>query len=157
MYPEIKGTSGKDLFISIHHDSVQPQFLTRQVAGAKRYACSEKASGFSIFVSRTNRFFAGSLAYARKLGEALVAQGLRPTLHHAEPIPGEKRLLLDEKLGIYAFDELVVLREADSPAVLLEAGVIVNPREEKLIAKDVFRNKVARGIRDMLKSGESLQ
>lgn len=157
MYPEIKGTSGKDLFISIHHDSVQPQFLTRQGAGAKRYACSEKASGFSIFVSRTNQFFAASLAYARKLGEALVAQGLRPTLHHAEPIPGENRLLLDEKLGIYAFDELVVLREADSPAVLLEAGVIVNPQEEKLIAKDVFRSKVARGIRDMLKSGESLQ
>lgn len=149
----VKFTAGKDLFLSLHHDSVQPQFLTRQPSDAGKPACSDKASGFSLFVSRTNPFFDRSLAYARQLGKSLVAQGLHPALHHAEAIPGENRLLLDPQLGIYAFDELVVLRRAQSPAVLLEAGVIVNPADERLVSSPAFKEKILRAVRQVIENG----
>jgi N-acetylmuramoyl-L-alanine amidase len=43
-------------------------------------------------------------------------------LHHAEPVAGESRELIDRALGIYRYDELAVLRTATMPAVLFEAG-----------------------------------
>ncbi len=141
----VRDTAGKDLFISVHHDSVQPRFLNGQGRNGGR--CSHKASGFSLFVSRKNPFFKESLAAATILGQSLLDQGLRPTLHHAEPIAGENRPLLDGKLGIYAYDELTVLKEARSPAVLLEAGVIVNPVDEKNIRRGEFKEIVARAIK----------
>jgi len=141
----VKETAGRDLFISIHHDSVQPRFLKNTSNGSG--SCSDKASGFSIFVSRSNVFFGKSFAAASRLGRALMAQGLKPTLHHAESIEGENRPLLDKELGIYAFDHLVVLKEANAPALLLEAGVIVNPVDEKTIATEAFKAKIAQAIR----------
>lgn len=145
----VKQSANTDLVLSLHHDSVQPQFLTRQPSGS----CSSRASGFSLFVSRKNPFFDRSLAYARQLGRSLVAQGLRPTLHHGEAIPGENRLLLDPELGIYAFDELVVLQSARAPAVLLEAGVIVNPADERLVGSPAFREKILTAIGRAIESG----
>jgi N-acetylmuramoyl-L-alanine amidase len=53
-------------------------------------------------------------------------------------------------LGIYAYDDLVVLREAHSPAILFEAGVIINPIDEKYIQSDVFKGKVAKAIRTVV-------
>ena len=136
-------SSGKNLLLSIHHDSVQPQFM----AGATH--CSSKASGFGIFVSRLNSDFAGSLKFAKKLGEQMVASGLNPSLHHAEPIAGENRVLLDARLGIYAYDNLVVLRDAKSPALLLECGVIANPLDEERVRSAEFKGKILGAVRSL--------
>ena len=68
---------------------------------------------------------------AELLGETLVARGLTPSLHHAEKISGENRLLLDARLGLYRSDNLEVLKDAPMPAVLLESGIIVNRAEEQ--------------------------
>ena len=54
-------------------------------------------------------------------------------LHHAEKIAGENRELLDAKLGIYRFDDLVVLAKTKIPAVLLEVGVIVDADDEAYV------------------------
>jgi len=67
---------------------------------------------------------------------------LKPTLHHNEDIDGERRLLLDKKLGIYQFDDLKVLKNAHSPAFLFEAGVIVNPKDESLVRSISFKDSV---------------
>lgn len=142
----VKHTKGRNLFISVHHDSVQPRYLTYGAKDGGKPACSDKASGFSIFVSRKNPYYHDSLVFARRLGKSLVAQGLHPSLHHAEPIPGENRPLLDRELGVYAFDDLVVLKEAGSPAILLEAGVIVNPVDEKTVTQEEFKKKVANAV-----------
>jgi N-acetylmuramoyl-L-alanine amidase len=42
--------------------------------------------------------------------------------------------LVDASAGVYRFDELVVLKETRMPAVLLEAGSIINRDEELALA-----------------------
>jgi N-acetylmuramoyl-L-alanine amidase len=134
---------GKDLFVSLHHDSVQKQYLHFDEAHCPY---SEHASGFSLFVSRKNPYFSASLAYAKKIATKLIEQGLHPSTHHSEAIVGENRELLDSALGIYFFDDLKVLKFAKSPAVLVESGVIVNPSEEQLVTTEAYQDKIAKAI-----------
>jgi N-acetylmuramoyl-L-alanine amidase len=142
-----KNSAGKKLFISIHHDSAQQQFI-QYVNGNP---CSNKAEGFSIFVSSKNAFFQESLAIARVLGQSLRNSGLNPSRHHGEKIQGEDRQLLDEKLGIYLFDDLIVLKKAQSPALLLEAGVIISPVDDVRIKTKVYQLKIAEAIAAAIK------
>ena len=72
--------------------------------------------------------------------------GLKPTLHHSEPIKGENRILLDNGLGIYEFNKMTVLRTAEMPAILVECGIIINRKEELLVSSDEFKKKFARAI-----------
>jgi N-acetylmuramoyl-L-alanine amidase len=142
----------KRLFLSIHHDSVQPQFIVRD---ARKRPCSSKAHGYSIFISRKNKHYTQSLSYATSLGTALLTKGLTPTLHHAEKIPGENRELLDSRLGIYLFDDLVVLKNSDAPAVLFEAAVIVHPKDEVRASSKTYRMKIAEAILEMVESNRA--
>jgi len=48
---------------------------------------------------------------------------------------------------MYRFDDLIVLRTANMPAVLLECGVIVNPDEEKELKQPERQSKTVRAIR----------
>jgi N-acetylmuramoyl-L-alanine amidase len=118
------------LFLSVHHDSVQPRYLKQWTVNGKRQLYSDKFQGFSLFYSRKNAKSAESYRFARLLGTAMVARGFSPTLHHAEQIPGEGRTLVDKNLGLYEFGDLLVLKTAAMPAALLECGVIVNRNEE---------------------------
>ena len=77
---------------------------------------SDNFHGYSVFVSDRNPYPAESLQFAELFGEALFAEGLTPSLHHTEPIPGEGKLLIDKRLGLYRFDNLVVLSSASMPA-----------------------------------------
>ena len=69
-----------------------------------------------------------------------------PSLHHAEPIKGEGRPIVDPALGVFRFDGLSVLKSAQVPAVLLEAGVIVNPEEERRLESVVGQQRLVRAI-----------
>lgn len=143
--------SGKSrLLLSLHHDSVQPQYIRAQSAGLGY--CSDKARGFSIFVSRKHSHYRESVRYAEALGAALISRGLTPSLHHAEPIKGENRELLSPDKGIYVFDELYVLKNAKSPALLLEAAVIVNPHETALSGTDAYRRIISEAVFEMLEN-----
>lgn len=126
--------SNANLFLSIHHDSVQPGYLKPWVFNGEKNLYSDMFSGYSIFISSKNPKFVQSHRAAVEMGSALSEQGLNPTLHHAENIPGENRLLLNSDLGIYRFDDLVVLKSTIMPAVLLEAGIIVNRSDEVILA-----------------------
>jgi N-acetylmuramoyl-L-alanine amidase len=79
-----------------------------------------------VFVSYANAHVEESRHFAVDLAAELKTQGLSFTAHHAEKIAGESREMIEPDLGVYRYDDLVVLKRINSPAVLLEAGVIVN-------------------------------
>lgn len=64
------------------------------------------------------------------------------------------RLVMDEILkatggkerGVIKRPDLVVIREANMPAILVEVGFMSNPEEEKLILNDNYQNKIVEGI-----------
>jgi N-acetylmuramoyl-L-alanine amidase len=141
-----------DLFVSIHHDSAQDQYLKeRKTADGKTQMYTDKFSGYSIFVSRKNPRYDESLDLARRIGRAMKAN-FKFATHHHEAIAGENRPFVDREEGVYAFDDLVVLKTASMPAVLVECGVIVNPEEEKDLLTEpkqvMIAAAITRGIRD---------
>lgn len=129
-----------------HHDSVQPHYLEKwDFEGAdRRY--SDRFSGYSLFVSRDNPFPGKSLQCASAIGAALQASGYPPSYYHAEPIPGENRPFADRANGVHYYDQLVVLHTANQPAVLIEAGVIVNRASEKMLALPETKEHLAQAI-----------
>jgi N-acetylmuramoyl-L-alanine amidase len=139
--------AGAWLLLSIHHDSAQGQLLSREDRdGREAYRATRPIRGHSLFVSGRNPRYAASVRAAEALGRALRALGRPPSLHHAEPIPGESRPLLDRELGIYRFDELRLLRLAPCPAVLLEVGVLVDEQDEAYVSDPARREELARAI-----------
>jgi N-acetylmuramoyl-L-alanine amidase len=141
--------AGANLLLSIHHDSVNDRYLEaeRQPNARVLYHC-ERFRGYSVFYSAKNRQASRSLGFAHALGLAMRSQGLTPTLHHAEPIKGENRELVNPELGIYRFDDLIVLKSAAMPAALLECGVIVNRSEEAELLTDQRQQKVVAAVYD---------
>jgi N-acetylmuramoyl-L-alanine amidase len=120
-----------DLFLSIHHDSVPDSFLEGWEYEGERHTFSDRFKGHSIFISNENVDFAGSLLFGQMLGAQLQARGLRYTPHYIEKFMGHRqRILVDANVGVYRYDQLIVLRTTQMPAVLLEAGSIINRAEE---------------------------
>lgn len=143
-----QAAKGADIFLSLHHDSVQPRYLEyRENDGRRQHYC-DRFSGFSLFVSRINSEAAQSLACAVSIGKSLRQAGFTPSPHHAEPIPGENRPFADQLNGVYYFDELVVLKTAAMPAVLIEAGIIVNRADEAVLKQPETRKKISTAIAD---------
>jgi N-acetylmuramoyl-L-alanine amidase len=120
-----------DFFLSIHHDAVPDNLLQEwEFEGAKSHF-SDRFSGYSLFVSRDNARFETSLMFARLIGGQLKERGLQYASQYTLPIMGRYRHpLLDKTVGVYRFDQLIVLARTRSPAVLLEAGSIINRDEE---------------------------
>jgi N-acetylmuramoyl-L-alanine amidase len=136
-----------DLFISIHHDSVPDYLLeTWQYEGQQRQF-SDRFQGYAIFISHDNADRAGSLQFGGFLGKALQARGLQYTPHYTLPLMGNhRRELIDAAAGVYRYDQLIVLRNARMPAVLLEAGSIVNRQEELELASRERRELISAAV-----------
>lgn len=126
---------GKDLFVSIHHDSFPPELNAQR----------ENLSGFSVFVSQKNVDYAQSLICAESVSERLIQAGEQRSRYHESDIEGERKTLLDER-GVYRHDDLVVLKHARSPAILIEIGVIANPSEAKRLERTEVKAKIAKAI-----------
>lgn len=145
------GAAGAWLLLSIHHDSAQAQLLQREERdGREAFRATRPVRGYSLFVSGLGPRYPASRRAAEALGRRLLALGRPPTLHHAEPIPGEGRQLLDRRLGIYRFDELKLLRLAPCPAVLLEVGVLVDPVDEAYVSDPGRREAMADAVAQAL-------
>jgi N-acetylmuramoyl-L-alanine amidase len=144
---------GADLFLSIHHDSVPDKFLEKWEFEGEEHGFSDRFSGHSIFISYDNSDLAGSLLFARMLGSQLRKRGLKYTPHYTDPIMDHRqRLLIDAQVGVYRYDQLLVLRDTDMPAVLLEAGSIIN-REEELRMGSVERQAlISAAVTDAIES-----
>ena len=130
-----------DLFVSIHHDSVNKKYKRRWEYQGRSLEYSDVYKGFSLFVWEQGPHLKQSIAIASLIGKYLRSAGLSPTLHHAEPIAGENRLLLNRELGIYAAP-FAVLKSASMPAVLFEIGIIANREEERELNEPSYRARI---------------
>lgn len=143
---EIANRVAPDLLLSIHHDSVPPVYLSKwEFVGVER-PYSDKFAGHSLFVSLKNRFYRQSVDFAKLLGRGLASARLRFNPQHAEDIPGARHPLIDAELGVYRYDNLVVLKDTRVPAVLFEAGSIINRKEELVLSTPERRSLLARAI-----------
>jgi N-acetylmuramoyl-L-alanine amidase len=135
-----------DLFVSIHHNDVQDRYKEKWMYEGESRFYSDRFAGHSLFVSRENPKIAESLAFGHRLGIALKDQGLVYTNHHLENVAGERRKLLDPEAGVYRYDKLFVLMHTKMPAVLVEAGIIVNRDEELLLETPEHRDRFAHAM-----------
>ncbi len=123
--------SSANLFLSIHHDSVPDKFLEKWDYEDTPSHFSDRFSGHSLFVSNANRDFKASVQFGQILGMQLKDRGLQYARHYTESFMGHRRRqLVDATAGVYRYDQLIVLRRTQMPAVLLEAGSIINRDEE---------------------------
>jgi N-acetylmuramoyl-L-alanine amidase len=131
-----RAASGADLFLSIHHDSAREHLHNRR----------EQFHGFSLFISRHNPQREKSLACASAIGVELRAAGMIPSRYHADPVIGENRPFADETNGVHYYDNLAVSKTAKMPAVLIEAGVIINREDEERMNDPAVRSRIAQAI-----------
>ena len=136
-----------DLFLSIHHDSVPNKLLEDWEFEGKKSHFSDRFSGYSVFVSHDNPEFKTSFAFAELVGKEMKAKGLTYAPQYTMAIMGHyQHPLLDKETGVYAYDELVVLRKTRMPAVLLEAGSIVNRDEELKMGSSERRDQISDAV-----------
>jgi N-acetylmuramoyl-L-alanine amidase len=145
---DVANRAKADLFLAVHHDSVNERYKTTQLLEGRKARLSEKFHGYSVFFSDKNVEPAASLEFAKQIGRAMREQGLVPTAHHAENIPGEGRDFVVPQWGVYKFPDLLVLKRARMPAVLLECGVIVHPREEQELNTPERQQQIVSAVRD---------
>jgi N-acetylmuramoyl-L-alanine amidase len=136
-----------DLFISIHHDSVPDNLLQTWQYEGQDQQYNDDYPGYALFISNANADRAGSLMFGRLLGKQLQARGLHYTPHYTLALMGHRRReLVDAQAGVYRYDQLIVLRETRMPAVLFEAGSIVNRPEELELASPERRSLTGAAI-----------
>jgi hypothetical protein len=103
------------------------------IGGQHRIAKSTLCRRYLRTAGSMNR--AASLAFGHLLGQELQKQGLHYTPHYTLPLMGRYRhKLIDEEAGAYRYDHLIVLYSARMLTVLLEAGSIINRKEELELA-----------------------
>ena len=124
-----------NLFISIHHDSVPDNLKHIWEYAGQKNEFNDDYPGYALFISSDNADPVGSLLFGSLLGHELEARGLHYTPHYTSALMGHRRrILVDADAGVYRYDQLIVLRQTRMPALLLEAGSIVNRQEELELA-----------------------
>jgi len=150
----VRATSLKaDLFLAIHHDSVPDSFLEKWEFDGEQHTYCDRFSGHSIFISNGNGAMNASLDFARMLGLEMKARGLQYTPHYTQAFMGHRRrVLVDAEAGVYRYDQLVVLKSTRMPAVLLEAGSIINRAEEFALMTPARQQTISAAVTEAVKA-----
>jgi N-acetylmuramoyl-L-alanine amidase len=136
-----------NLFIAIHHDSVPDNLKQVWEYAGEKNEFNDDYPGYAIFISNDNADPAGSLLYGSMLGKELERRGLHYTPHYTLALMGHRRrILVDAVAGVYRYDQLIVLRQTRMPAVLLEAGSIVNRQEELELGTEERRSLTSAAV-----------
>lgn len=146
----IVNAAKSDILISIHHDSVQQEFLSDWIYRGMPARFCDAYRGYSLFISEKNGRPKASRRLAIVAGRELKKAGFLPSAHHAALLKGEGKQPVDSATGVYRYDGLVVLKEAKCSAVLLECGIIRNRSEETLLRSRAYQARMARTIRQAL-------
>jgi N-acetylmuramoyl-L-alanine amidase len=136
-----------NLLLSIHHDSVPDSFLENWEFEGKKSHFSDRFSGYSVFVSQDNPDYKTSLLFAELVGKEMKAQGLQYARQYTQSIMGRNQHpLLNKETGVYSYNKLIVLKSTRMPAVLLEAGSIINRDEELTMSSPERQGILASGV-----------
>jgi N-acetylmuramoyl-L-alanine amidase len=132
---------------------VPDSFLQKWQFEGREHGYCDRFKGHSIFVSHYNADFGGSLVFARMVGMQLKARGLQYTHHYTERFMGHRqRQLVDPEAGVYRYDQLIVLKDTRMPAVLLEAGSIINREEELVMGSQERQSLVSAAVTDAVET-----
>jgi hypothetical protein len=145
------------LFISIHHDSVAERYIEFDDklcfgAGGRKINQNFKSQfsiGFNIFVydDGSDRY-RKSLAFAKIISAKLLELGRNPSNYHFPEFDDCKSCRpVYADLGIW-HQNLYVLRENPSPAVLIEIGNIIDVDDENVSSSVDFKKSFARILVD---------
>ncbi len=152
----IANQQGANLFVSIHHDSVEPKDLSQWFYRGKMLPHCDKFAGYSIFYSEINGNPLNSLTFAFILGSEMLHSGFCPTLHHIEKFSGGDKDLIDKTRGIYKYNKLIVLKETHMPAVLFECGIIKNRNEELQLCDPNYQHRMVEALYNAIKKYASV-
>lgn len=151
--PRYADQIGAQVFLSIHHDSVNDKYLKNwEVDGKTQQYCDPRFSGYSVFCSKKNVSATRSRNWAKEVGAAMLNAGFTPATHHHEEIPGENRAWIDERTGVYEYPDLAVAKYGKLPSALLECGVILNRDEEQKVRTKDYQRKVGGAVASALAS-----
>lgn len=141
LYDRTNLAKGSNFLIYLHHDSLPKKDLNHwQFQGKKQYF-NDNTKGFSIFVSTKNPYFNKSLICANKISDNLIKAGFHSNYRKNAILVSNAGTLFVKNKPIYKYDNLAVLRTASMPALLIEAGVIVNRKEAIWIAQEHIRER----------------
>ncbi len=135
-----------DVFLSIHHDSCHQKYKQKWLVDGAPQEYADQFSGFGVFCSQKHPLAQVSRQYATILGQAMLAAGFHPALHHHEAIEGENRPFINEAAGVYEYSDLIVVKRTAMPAALLECGVIVNRDEELRVKTRDYQEQIAKAV-----------
>jgi N-acetylmuramoyl-L-alanine amidase len=146
MRTALAAKNGAELFLAIHHDSAQDKYFSAWEFEGKPQRFSDDFHGYGVFVSDKNRQPARSLVFGKLLGAEMAKAGFEFSPHHAEPVRGENRAIIDNDRGVYRYNDLIVLKTAPMPAALLECGVIANREEEARLRDPATHGRIVESI-----------
>ena len=134
---------GASLFISVHTDSA-PNPLAR---GASIYSLSDVASDAEAarFAARENRGFSmeqGSASVPAILADLAVRSEMSASADFASRLVRKSAGRFELRPEPHRFAAFHVLRRAETPAVLFEAGYISNVEDEALLRSPVHRKEI---------------
>jgi N-acetylmuramoyl-L-alanine amidase len=138
--PEVASKLGADIYLEVHHDSARSRDLDSLRKGPQTPDRWKNLSGFSVWFCSRNACAKESERLALTIAERLANDGFKPNHYHATI--GKKMI---SKNGVYDAD-LYVLRETRIPAVIVEAGVITNPFEERVLKEKGTQERLANAI-----------
>lgn len=138
--------NGSSLLISVHHDSIPIEDLSKWNYNGGEYLYNDNVSGFGVFVSTKNPNLEKSLKCAVNIANNLIKAGFKPNYYHNQTKYGKKRELFFKNLPVYQYDNLVVLKKSDVPAILIESGVIINRKESLWIKDSDVRNSFGHAV-----------
>ena len=146
LYERANLAKGSNFLVSLHHDSVPEKNLKYWQYQGRKHHFNDKTKGFSIFVSTKNPYFNKSLLCANQISDNLIKEGFPSNYRKNATLVSNNGLLFFKNKPIYKYDNLAVLRTSSTPAILIEAGVIVNRREAIWIAQEHIRERFANAV-----------
>lgn len=145
-----------DLYIEIHHDSGKQDDIDKAKAEGITSPIWKSMSGFCVLYyddgdGKESKFPKESRKLAELISEEMIKAGFKPDTYHSKK---NNMKLIGENKGLYNRvrpNSLFVLRNAISPAVILECGYIINPIDEEVLSKPETREKIVRAINSTIK------